>query len=317
MAASPTVKKIREDMYLVSWREPTTHQATNTIQFKLQTDDDDANLWSLKYQGNGTATVTIELKSISGQQNPTVVFATLDGVCQEMTEVDADSCDTWKTTFSNVCLRYWINPSNYSALPMRFEVVIDFKPLKTTYIKEGEQNILNHLQQLLEDQKFTDITFQVKSETIKAHLIIVAAGSPVLATMFQQDFLEKQTKTVEIKDTKPEVFKQLLQYLYTGKATLIEKEGMAHDLLAVADMYGVDSLKEECAVILIKNLQVENAARTLVTAHLQSSPKLHQATLSFMSKHGKAICSRSDWMDVIKSYPELCFQATQLMMMGC
>ena len=131
--------------------------------------------------------------------------------------------------------------------------------------------------------------------------------------MFQQDFVEKKTGIVEIKDTKPEVFRQLLQYLYTGKASLIEKDGMAHDLLVAADKYAVETLKEECAEILVKNLKIENALRTLIIAHLHSSSKLHEATLSFMSKHGKAICSRSDWMDLIKTYPELCFQATQLM----
>lgn len=106
------------------------------------------------------------------------------------------------------------------------------------------------------------------------------------------------------------MFNQLLQHLYTGKATLIEKEGMAHDLLVSADKYRVESLKDECAFVLAKNLKVENAARTLITAYLNSSSNLHEATLAFMSEHGRAIFSSSDWMDLIKNYPELCFQAS-------
>ena len=132
--------------------------------------------------------------------------------------------------------------------------------------------------------------------------------------MFTQDFIESRTRVVEIKDTKPQVFKQLLQYIYTGKAPEIEREGMAHELIVVADKYGVESLKEECANVLIKNLKVENASRTLITAHLHSSSKLHESTLFFMSQHSKAVCSRPDWMDLMKTYPELCFQAMQLMM---
>ena len=65
-----------------------------------------------------------------------------------------------------------------------------------------------------------------------------------------QDFIESRTRVVEIQDTKPQVFKQLLQYLYTGKAPQIEEEGMAHDLFIVADKYGVDLLTEECANVL-------------------------------------------------------------------
>jgi hypothetical protein len=32
-----------------------------------------------------------------------------------------------------------------------------------------------------------------------------------------------------------------------------------------------------------------------------------------MSKNAKAICARKDWMDIIKNYPELSFEATQRM----
>ena len=35
-----------------------------------------------------------------------------------------------------------------------------------------------------------------------------------------------------------------------------------------------------------------------------------------MSKNAKAICSRKDWMEIIKNYPELSFAAMQMMVMG-
>ena len=183
------------------------------------------------------------------------------------------------------------------------------------YIEEGEVEVLANLSHLFQDQALADITFKVMKETIKAHSIIVSAGSPVLLAIIQQDFLEKQTKIVEIKDTKPDIFRQLLMYLYTGQCSDLEKEGVARDLLVAADKYGVESLKEKCALFLIKNLKVENATHTLIVAHLHSSHELYKATLDFMSQHGRAICSRSDWMDLIKNFPELCFQATQLIAM--
>ena len=170
-----------------------------------------------------------------------------------------------------------------------------------------------HLAKLLKEQTLTDITFKVKNETFKAHTIIVAAGSPVLSAMFKNNLIENRTRIVEVKDTKPQVFKQLLQYLYTGNASQIEHGGMAHYLFVAADTYGVGSLKEECVSVLIKNLKVENAVHTLVFTHLHFSKKLHDATLSFMSSNATAICSRKDWMDLMKTYPDLCLQATQVM----
>jgi hypothetical protein len=84
------------------------------------------------------------------------------------------------------------------------------------------------------------------------------------------------------------------------------------ELFVAADKYAVETLKEECALILSRKLKVENAAQCLVLAHLVNSPKLREASLNFISKNAKAICSRKDWMEITKNYPELSFQATQL-----
>ena len=88
---------------------------------------------------------------------------------------------------------------------------------------------------------------------------------------------------------------------------------MAEDLLVAADKYAVEALKEECAAQLAKDLKVENACRILIRAHLHSSPELHQSALEFMGKNGKAVCSRPDWLKLLKEYPELAFQVTQVM----
>jgi len=85
--------------------------------------------------------------------------------------------------------------------------------------------MLEHLSKLLKEQHLADLTFKVNNERLKAHSIIVAAGSPVLSAMLQRNTTDDRTKVIEIKDTRPQVFKQLLQYLYTEKQpTLNMKE---------------------------------------------------------------------------------------------
>jgi len=196
-------------------------------------------------------------------------------------------------------------------------LLVDFSQSKndlTSCLGKGGEYVVHNLSKLLEDQALTDVTFQVADEVFKAHSIILASGSAVFSAMFTQDFIESRTRVIEIKDIQPQVFKQLLQYIYTGKAEL-EHEDLAYDLLAAADMYGVESLKEECASVLTKNLKVENAIETLILAHLHSIPHLLQESLSFMATRGKAIISRTeDWMYLMKNYPELSFKANQLMM---
>ena len=321
------MKKMRDGLYLVSWA---TSDTTNEQTVKVKLDIDDKCDTTLKLNGNGTAKVDLKLllrlpkeKNESNRILPDV-FATKEGQCQVMTSKKESNYNVWSWSTSWACTKRTVNPSvpwwtklmdcsNESLFgPFSVDVVIDFQEF-SKYLNKGEKNVLDHLSKLLKEQTLTDVTFKVKNEALKAHTIILAAGSPVLSAMFKNNLIENRTRIVEIKDTKPAVFKQLLQYIYTGNAPEMVREGMAQDLLVAADKYGVESLKEECILVLIKNLKVENAVSTLVFSHLHSSSKLEEETLLFMSLNGTAICSRKDWMDLMKTYPDLCLQATQFM----
>jgi hypothetical protein len=73
-------------------------------------------------------------------------------------------------------------------------------------------------------------------------------------------------------------------------------------------------LKEECGQRLSQNLTVENAGQYLVLAHRINAVKLRKSSLDFMARSAKAICSRrEEWIEIIKNYPELCFEFIQLM----
>jgi hypothetical protein len=180
-------------------------------------------------------------------------------------------------------------------------------------IKKGSQHVLDHLLNLWNTKTLSDVTFNCQGKSIKAHTLILASGSPILAAMFQHNSRENQQKVVAIKDTNLEVFEELLCYIYTGNFNSGRNVDVA-ELLIAADTYAVETLKEECALILSRKLKVGNAARYLVLSYDHHSPKLYEASIDFITKNAKAVCSRKDWMTIIKNYPEICFQVTQLML---
>ncbi|OXB51351.1 UNVERIFIED_CONTAM: hypothetical protein H355_013635 [Colinus virginianus] len=51
--------------------------------------------------------------------------------------------------------------------------------------------------------------------------------------MFEHEMEESKKNRVEINDVEPEVFKEMMCFIYTGKAPNLDK--MADDLLAAAD----------------------------------------------------------------------------------
>lgn len=59
------------------------------------------------------------------------------------------------------------------------------------------------------------------------------ARSPVFQAMFEHEMEERKHNRVDITDVDHEVLREMLRFIYTGKASNLEK--MADDLLAAAD----------------------------------------------------------------------------------
>jgi BTB/POZ domain len=75
------------------------------------------------------------------------------------------------------------------------------------------------------------ILFQVTH--INSFSILFPARSPVFAAMFEHEMEERKQNRVAITDVDHEVLKEMLRFIYTGKAPNLDK--MADDLLAAAD----------------------------------------------------------------------------------
>ena len=114
-----------------------------------------------------------------------------------------------------------------------YQLILEFKD--TSFVK-GERQVLTHLSKLLDTQSKADVTFIVKKEKIGAHLAIIVSGSPVICAMLEKEnFKEGHTKTVEIDDIDPAVFKEMLRYLYTGKVPKLDEDAMTEPLFLAAD----------------------------------------------------------------------------------
>ena len=198
-----------------------------------------------------------------------------------------------------------------------FEILIDMEPYwnsSSKSVRQRQQSVLSHLAHLWESKTLADVTFRCQNRDIKAHTLIVSSGSSVLAAMFQSDFKEKKERIAVINETKADVFEMLLYFIYTGIIIYDFKElCQIAELLVAADMYNVDSLKDECDLYLSKHVTLEEATGCLILSHLYNAKRLHQATLNFMQRNSEVICSRSDWMSLLKEYPELGFVAMQFM----
>ena len=70
---------------------------------------------------------------------------------------------------------------------------------------------------LLESGRLSDVTLNVNGKEFKCHRVILAASSPVFATMFECDLNEKRLNQVDIVDIDEKTFQELLRFIYTGE----------------------------------------------------------------------------------------------------
>jgi len=172
--------------------------------------------------------------------------------------------------------------------------------------------MVSHLTELFEKQVAVDVKFVVKSQPIGAHVNVVVPFSPVMAAMLDNDrFQEGLTKTVHIDDMEPDVFKEMLRYLYTG--TVPQLEQMTESLFVAADRFQIQGLKFLCQQRMLSKLNKNNAIRYLVLAHLHSFPELVERCYHVIEYNRKEIWAQPEWKQLGHNYPDLFFEASTRM----
>lgn len=100
-------------------------------------------------------------------------------------------------------------------------------------LKVPECKLSQHMGYLLDNGTFSDVTLCAGGREFKAHKAVLATRSPVFSAMFEHQMEESRRGRVEIPDIDPDVFHEMLKFVYTGNTPQLQ--GMADDLLAAAD----------------------------------------------------------------------------------
>ena len=137
----------------------------------------------------------------------------------------------------------------------RGNTIVTEKYLDETVISNQENDrILHQLEEVFEKMSLTDVTFDIRGQKCAAHKNILAMRSPVFAAMFHHPTKEMQSNQVEVKDIDPDVFQEVLRFIYTGKTESTAMNKMAPNLLAAADKYLLEDLKSRCETHLIRQM---------------------------------------------------------------
>jgi hypothetical protein len=131
----------------------------------------------------------------------------------------------------------------------------------------------NFFASLHNKRKYSDITLLIGSSKIFAHKVILSSCSDYFKTMFDSAFKESTEKIVTIKKDDEELFKMMIEIIYTNEAAENLSLDVAFELTLLAQKYLVDELVKFCRNVLIEKMTLENCLDILLFAdHLQSTP---------------------------------------------
>ena len=166
------------------------------------------------------------------------------------------------------------------------------------------------LSELLSDFKITceDVTFN-------CHKIILANGSPVFEAAINSDMLEAKSGCLEIEDCKPSVVKFILEFIYKSEIdikNLKEDPVFAMEVLAAADKYRMEKLKDLCEKKLCFQIVTENALQLLIVGDMYGAAELKESALKIIVKNKKHIVNQEDFNLFVKSHPQLTVEIMKL-----
>ncbi|CAD6340056.1 unnamed protein product [Miscanthus lutarioriparius] len=138
------------------------------------------------------------------------------------------------------------------------------------------------------------VIFSVQGETFPAHKIILATRSPVFKAQLYGKMKETKAWCVTVEDMQPDVFKYLLNFIYTDALPVFDDDiddddysEMIKHLLVAADRYAMDRMKLLCASVLVENLRVDTVATTLAFLDQHNCKSLRDMCIEFMASSNR------------------------------
>ncbi|KAH9364047.1 hypothetical protein HPB48_016385 [Haemaphysalis longicornis] len=180
-------------------------------------------------------------------------------------------------------------------------------PNKVAAVNVPECHLSEDLGHLLESRRFSDVIVTVEGKRIYAHINILAARSPVFAAMFEHEMKENDLGRVEITDCEFEVLNEVMEFIYTGRATKLDQ--MAGQVLVAANKYDLARLKAMCEDVLCSKLCVKTAVETLALADTHNAGQLKANALQFIKANGAGVVKTDGWKKMVSENAPLPVEA--------
>ncbi|XP_033218375.1 speckle-type POZ protein-like [Belonocnema kinseyi] len=124
--------------------------------------------------------------------------------------------------------------------------------------------------------------------------------------MFSSNKKEPNVDESKVNDIEPEVFMELLRYIYTGRVEKFDQ--LAVQIFKAAHFYEMYDLKLICEHVLMKNLPVTNVIESLKLADDYDGKEIKEQCIAFVLQNFKTVTKSAEIKRLIKTHPHLPFE---------
>ncbi|KAL3858854.1 hypothetical protein ACJMK2_009104 [Sinanodonta woodiana] len=170
---------------------------------------------------------------------------------------------------------------------------------------------------MFENHVACDVKFFIgkQRQEVTAHKYVLISRSSVFYAMLCG--LLQETGPTNIPDIEPDVFKQLLRFLYFE---VFEPDGdYILALLYAAKKYAIESLVNKCVSWLKEEISVDNVCSILQQAHTFDQKDLRSKCLEFIMNNGSSVLKHpsfrnlsSECVEMVISQDELCAEEDEV-----
>jgi len=120
---------------------------------------------------------------------------------------------------------------------------------------------------------------------------------------------EEKKSEIDIVDVRYEVFYEMLQFIYSGHATLNPENVI--ELWMIADQYRMNNLRQLCENLILHSIDVQNVCSIIGLAYAYGSGALMNHCLDFIAKCFQEIEESEDFLSLPEELQDLIWDRVQ------
>lgn len=154
--------------------------------------------------------------------------------------------------------------------------------LKADQSNYNQTSLYDRVKKLLVSYEWSDCSFSVAGEKIKAHKLILGISSPVFEAMFYGPL--SSDEDILITDIQPDIFQLILNYIYTDTVEICAVD-QAFELLYASRKYMLEHLTDMCIEYILANISVDNVVEVLNYPDYMQDKQLITFSLKLFCQH--------------------------------